>query len=218
MSVAEIEAPVRIGPRSNGMLMTPEEFDDFDDWEPGYRYELVHGVLIVSPPADIGERKPNDEFGYWLLLYRDTHPQGAALDDTAPEHTIRTSAGRRRADRVIWAGLERVPDYDRDVPTIVIEFMSDTRRDRKRDYEAKRDEYLDAGVKEYWVIDRFRRDMTVFRRSRRERLVDEGDIYTTTLLPGFELPLKRLLEIADRCAGGSRPRRRPETRRRRNGA
>ena len=30
--------------------MTPEEFDAADDFAENYGYELIHGVLIVSPP------------------------------------------------------------------------------------------------------------------------------------------------------------------------
>ncbi|REJ80640.1 MAG: Uma2 family endonuclease [Planctomycetota bacterium] len=201
MSTAELKIPGGIGPRCNGMLMTTDEFDAADDWEPGYRYELVHGVLIVSPPAGIGERKPNDELGYWLMSYRDTHAQGSALDDTAPEHTLKTSTGRRRADRVIWTGLGRTPDYENDVPSIAIEFVSERSRDRKRDYEEKPQEYADAGVREYWVIDRFARSLTVFRGPQGRTVLREGDVYATDLLPGFELSVSRLLEIADRCKG-----------------
>jgi Uma2 family endonuclease len=218
MSVAEIRRPLRIGPRCNGMEMTPEEFDAHNDWMRGYRYELVHGVLIVNPPADVSERNPNHQLGYWLRAYRETHPQGSALDDTSPEHTIPTSAGRRRVDRVIWAGLGRTPDYDHDIPAIAIEFVSDRRRDRRRDYETKRDEYEEAGVQEYWVIDRFQRDMTVFRATGRTKIVKAGDVDTTSLLPGFELPLKKLLEIADRCTRPPRARRRTQRRRRQDDA
>ena len=202
MSIADIRPPTRIGPESNGMLLTPDEFDAIEEWEEGYRYELVHGVLVVTPPAGIGERNPNDELGYLLRTYRDTHLQGSTLDDTVPEHTISTSTGRRRADRVIWTGLGRIPDYDRDVPSIAIEFVSASSRDRKRDYLEKREEYAALGIQEYWIIDRFRRMMTVFRPATPEHSVREGETYTTDLLPGFELELSRLLEIADRSQCG----------------
>ena len=56
------------------------------------------------------------------------------------------ATNRRRADRVIWTGLGRVPDPEKDIPSIVVEFVSKRRRDALRDYEAKRDEYLAAGV------------------------------------------------------------------------
>ncbi len=53
-------------------------------------------------------------------------------------------------------------------------------------------------MKEYWVIDRFRREMTVFRGTEAEQVILETQSYTTDLLPGFDLPLGRLLEMADR--------------------
>jgi Uma2 family endonuclease len=203
MSIADIPTPVQVGPESNGMLMTPEEFDALEDWEEGYRYELVHGVLIVTPPPALGEHKPNDELGHWLLTYRDTHPHGSALDDTAPEHTIQNRTGRRRTDRAVWAGLGRTPDYDHDPPAIAIEFVGRRSRDRRRDYFDKRQEYTEAGVREYWIIDRFRRTMTVCRGVDEEEIVVEGQSNSTKLLPGFELPFARLLAIADRTEGQS---------------
>lgn len=201
MSIADSRPPTRIGLHLNGMLLTPEEFDAISEWEEGYRYELVHGVLVVTPPPSVSERNPNDELGYLLRTYRDTHPQGFHLDDTVPEHTVSTSTARRRADRVIWAGLGRVPDYQHDLPSIAIEFVSSSSRDRARDDLEKREEYSEAGIQEYWIIDRFRRAMTIFRGTQSERVVKEGEAYTTDLLPGFELHLSGLLAVADRSAG-----------------
>ena len=87
-----------------------------------------------------------------------------------------------------------------DVPTIAVEFVSRRRRDLLRDYEEKRREYLALGVAEYWIIDRFRRTMTVYHNPPRvpaEQVVAENEVYHTDLLPGFELPLARLLAVAD---------------------
>jgi Uma2 family endonuclease len=181
--------------------MTPEQFDALrpSQFVRGNRYELINGVLIVSPILGIGERSPNDYLGTLLNVYRETHPQGSVIDETAPEQTVATT-NRRRADRVIWTGLGRVPEVDKDVPSIVAEFVSKRRRDVLRDYEAKRDEYLAAGVKQYWVIDRFRRIMTVYRQDAAGLsydIVKEGEIYQTDLLPGFKLPLSKLLAKAD---------------------
>jgi Uma2 family endonuclease len=181
------------------MAMTVEEFFAVEDWEEGWKYELVHGVLIVNPPPGAGERRPNEALAYWLTTYQETHPQGGAMDDTVGEHDLVTSGGVRRADRVVWAGLGRLPNYRADTPAIVVEFTSNRSRDRHRDFVEKRQEYREVGVREYWVIDRFRRAMSVFR-GEEEIVVAESDIYTTPLLPGFELPLARLLEIADRFA------------------
>jgi Uma2 family endonuclease len=77
-----------------------------------------------------------------------------------------------------------------------------------RDYEEKRDEYLAAGVKEYWIIDRFRRVMTVYRKGLTGptyEIVTAAETYQTNLLPGFALPLSRLLAKADRWRPKTKP-------------
>ena len=120
-----LRSHVRIGPSSAGRLMTLEQFDAIrpEQFLRGNRYELINGVLVVSPQPGIGERRPNDYLGSLLDVYRDTHPQGSAIDETAPEQTV-PATNRRRADRVIWTGLGRVPDPEKDVPSIVAEFVS----------------------------------------------------------------------------------------------
>jgi Uma2 family endonuclease len=200
MSVLDTPIILKLTPELAGILLSPEEFDAVEECDELYNYELVHGVLIVAPPPAIGEREPNDQLGYLLRSYKDHHPQGTALDLTVPEHLIRTPDSRRRADRVIWTGLGRIPNTRQDQPTIAIEFVSASKRDFQRDYIDKRDEYLQAGVLEYWIIDRFRRRMTVIRGGAdqvTEMVVTEQATYTTPLLPGFALPLAQLLAVAD---------------------
>ena len=204
MSTAIQETGLYLCPEMAGTFMTPEEFDSVDDCDELYKYELVHGVLVVSPPPAIGERGPNEELGYLLRLYKSNHPEGSALDYTVPESYVRTPDSRRRADRSIWAGLGRTPDERRDTPTIAVEFVSIGKRDRERDYVIKREEYLATGIQEYWIIDRFARRMTAIRqvdvsgKESAEIVVDENGSYETPLLPGFVLPLTRLLSEADR--------------------
>ena len=200
MSTSKVRTRPRISPSCAGLRMTPEEFDALTHFDERYRYELVRGVLVVSPPPATAERRPNDELGHLLLSYKEGHPEGFHLDDTVSEHEIQPGDDRRRADRVIWAGLGRQPD-ETDVPTIAVEYVSSGKRNWLRDYEEKRREYRTLGVAEYWVIDRFRRTMTVYRNPPREpaeQVVAEHEIYRTDLLPGFELPLARLMAAADR--------------------
>jgi Uma2 family endonuclease len=200
---SDTSAPPVLGPESAGMLMTPEEFDEVTEYDDGFRYELIRGVLVVTPIPAEAEAGPNDELGAMLRQYQREHPQGAVLDETLPERYIRTSSGRRRADRVIWIGLARRPDPTVDIPAIAIEFVSASRRDRRRDYMEKRLEYQQIGVVEHWIVDRFDRRMIVYRnvpQRASEVIVTELDTYQTPLLPGFELPLARLLAVADRWA------------------
>lgn len=200
MSISQPLEIVVIGPEQNGLKMTPEEFDDLTDVDELYTYELIRGVLVVNPPPLEQERGPNEELGHWLRQYQETHPQGDSLDATLPEQSVRTPDSRRRADRVIWAGLGRQPDPANDPPTIVVEFVSAGRRNWQRDYIEKRDESLSLGIREYWIIDRFQRIMTVYRsgNNTEQQIIQENETYRPELLPGFELPLAELLATADR--------------------
>jgi Uma2 family endonuclease len=202
MSVAKRRtlALPRLTFRSAGILMTPEEFDAVRDYDDRFRYELIRGVLVVGPIASVQEAGANELLGFLLRCYQEDHPEGRVLDATLPERYIITAESRRRADRVVWLGLGRCPDPAKDVPAIVVEFVSAGRRNWMCDYEEKKREYLELGVREYWIVNRFRRDMTVYRPAPdgvAERGVAEADIYRTELLPGFELPLARLLGAAD---------------------
>lgn len=202
----------RIGRRSAGLRMTGREFDAIDRFDACCYYELYRGILVVNPIPLADERGPNDVLGFLLQLYRYQHPLGHHYDDSLFEQYVYlTENDRRRADRVIWAGLGRTPDPAVDRPTIVVEFVSRSRSDWLRDYEVKRREYIDFGVREYWIIDRFRRTMTVYRPADpgpTEQVVKEGETFQTPLLPGFELPLAQLLEVSDRWAKARRDKRR----------
>jgi Uma2 family endonuclease len=196
MSVAALKAvALQLGPGAAGTVLSPEEFDT-SECEEGYRYELIHGVLVVNPAPLPQERGPNDRLGYWLQAYQENHPRGSSLDETLPEHDVLVGDDRRRADRVIWAGLGRQPRVD-ETPTIVIEFVSAGKRNLIRDYQHKRREYAAIGVQEYWVFNRFNRTLTVFRASG-EFVFGEEEVYKTRLLPGFKLPLAKLFEVASR--------------------
>ncbi len=200
MSIGTRKKRVVLGPRSAGIRMMPQEFDAIRHWNRNFRYELINGVLVVSPPPLDAEVGPNETLGHWLLLYKERHPKGAVLDATLPERIVVTRKDRRRADRLIWAGLGRLPDTQKDVATIAIEFVSSGKRNWLRDYEEKRDEYMEIGIQQYWIINRFERTMTVYvkkGKSWQELVLTEKDVYRTPLLPGFELSVGKLLGVAD---------------------
>jgi hypothetical protein len=101
-----------LGLESAGTLMTPREFDAIVDWDENYRYELIHGVLVVAALPLPMETGPNETLGVWLANYQ---MQGGVLDGTLPEQYVRTIDSRRRADRLIWVGLGRYPNVKKDL-------------------------------------------------------------------------------------------------------
>jgi Uma2 family endonuclease len=110
-------------------------------------------------------------------------------------------SGLRVSDRVFSRLCRDNRDLRlQDIPAIIVEFVSSKRRDWIRDYDEKRIEYLNAGARDYWIIDRFRRLMTIHRQNSglpTTLVIKESESYQTDLLPGFVLPLARLLAKAD---------------------
>ena len=79
------------------------------------------------------------------------------------------------------------------IPEIVIEVVSPS--SVHRDYEEKPEEYLQFGVREYWIVDGEKRQMLVLRRSGgkwAERTVRPPALYKTHLLPDFEFECEQV--------------------------
>jgi Uma2 family endonuclease len=86
------------------------------------------------------------------------------------------------------------------VPELVVEIGSPGTR--KRDETVKRRLYERAGVAEYWVVDPELDVIRVYGRETekhfgrpRELSAEAGDVLTTPLLPGLELPLSRIFRV-----------------------
>jgi Uma2 family endonuclease len=203
MSALPAEFEVILGPESAGLLMTPEEFDAIEEFDPEYRYELINGVVIVSPIPLADETGPNELLGYLLFNYQQSTEGMDYLDGSLAQQYVYTRTGRRIADRLIWTGLGHVPDVRRDVPTIAVEFVSGSRRDRQRDYVDKRSEYAEAGIRQYWIFDRFQRTLTIVdygKKRQRMQVISEAHTYESPHLPGFIVPVARILKAADSWA------------------
>lgn len=202
MKIVDFPLIGQLTPTSAGLSMSPEEFDAIADYDDTVYYELINGVLVVTPISSRSDRAANDLLGHWLRTYQQGHCAETYNIDTIFNEYLRTRDNRRRADRVIWVARgDSHPEPDVDIPTIVVEFVSPGKAAWRRDYIEKRDEYLEAGVLEYWVIDRFRRQLNAYYLQAgkpAERVVNEHEIYRPDLLPGFELPLAELLAAADR--------------------
>ena len=188
-----------IGPHSNGLSMTPAEFDavEYEDCDPGYRYELIRGEVVARPMPGPPHGALVQELFRRISDYREAPPRGGGTDGTLCERYIGAAAGRRIADLLIWCGLGRAP-RPADVPTIAVEVVSERTRDRDRDYIEKRAEYRDAGIAEYWIVDRFERKVTVAEATGAEREVGEFEPLTSPRLPGFEVTPHDLFREAER--------------------
>jgi len=170
----------------------------------GYIYELIDGVLCVSPIPD-----PLHDF--WTTRVRDALQAYAA---NHPRHLNYIPAecevvipGRPGATRPIpdVAGYRSFPEtlprrWDAVCPIVVVEVIS-ARRSTKDTIRNRHLYVLASGIREYWIIqpDAEERcaDLTALSRGTgrskwRETTVPFGETYTTRNLPQFRLNLKEI--------------------------
>jgi Uma2 family endonuclease len=81
----------------------------------------------------------------------------------------------------------------------VVEIVSRGRRAKQRDYEEKREEYLELGIREYWIVGPQERHVVVLNRiedqgqvSWSECLFTGGEPIKSALLPGFQATVSDL--------------------------
>jgi len=151
----------------------------------------------VSPSRRAKERHPNDRLGQWLWNTKTS---------IRSDHRWTNPAGRRSRprktavewDRAIWAGLGRDPEAGESRQSW--SSSSPEVRSIRTGIHRQAAEYREIGVRQYWVIDRFRRTLTVYTfsgESDQVQVISENQNYESPLLPGFELPLGLLLKLAD---------------------
>lgn len=184
----------RIGPADHGRAMTLEDFLEADE-EPGYRYELARGMLEVT-------EVPNDSHGNFVCnLYREL----GRYDQAQPGQITRfggagefhlwlpgMNSGRNPDVAVVLRGTPK-DHRGRRPPSLVFEIVSPG--GEARDYEAKRQEYLVFGIREYWIVDPIARRVTVLIRNGDvwiERAFADGQQAGSVVLPGFAVSVADL--------------------------
>ncbi len=200
--MAEPTTTTRIGPDDHGRRM---DFRDFRDAEasPGYLYELARGVVqVVDVPGGI-QAEITAFIQRKLDRYWDDHLDRITLIAGGSDCRIEAPdlVSERHPDRAVYLSPRpaKDPPWADWVPEIAIEVVS--RGGEHRDYHDKREDYLAAGVQEYWIVDPQKRTMlALIRRGDHwhEQLVSERDPYHTEHLPRFELVLKDIFSLLDR--------------------
>ena len=102
---------------------------------------------------------------------------------------------------VVWVSQARSQDiFDDaghliDAPELVVEVLSRSAADRKRDYELKLKLYSVRGVREYWICDGKKQSIQVYRREngvlKLAVTLLQQDTLTSPLLPEFSCLVER---------------------------
>jgi len=165
--------------------------------EDGLRHEILDGEHYVTPTPLIRHQIVSSNLHVHLGPFVEKHHLGITLyapvdvilsphDVAVPDHLF---ISKERAAIIKKKNIRGAPD-------LVIEILS--KRTRRRDERIKLQRYDLCGVLEYWIVDPERQGAKLYRRDGgRLRLADElsaGDILTTSLLPGLEIPLAEIFE------------------------
>ncbi len=187
---------LKIGPANHGQRMTLAEFHEAEAQE-GYLYELARGVLVVTDVPRTWHWQIVDNLHEMFSAYRRAHPGAIVLigHGSDARYIIPVLESDRHPDlAVVFPGASRMDvPYMKEpfpLPELAVEVVSRGKRARRRDYEEKREEYLAIGVREYWIVDPERRQVTVLSRqdgpSWSERVFQGDEAIVSGLLPGFD--------------------------------
>jgi len=173
-------------------LLTGEEFDNYP-FEEDKRYELDEGELIeMTRPAYKHNRVLAKLFGELYIYFGKNNLREALIS----ENLYALSANTRRSPDVgIILGDRRKELENAKVipiaPDIAVEVLSPSETPRMIHRKLK--QYFAAGVKEVWLIDPDSREIEIWTGpSLPDRALAEGDLLTSSWLPGFRLQLPDL--------------------------
>lgn len=189
----------RIGPADDGRRMTLEEFDHAEG-VPGHLYELSRGVITVMDVPAIPHALQIDALREQVSAYRREKPGRifAVLGGMDCKVLLHGTESERHPDLSIYQYAPDEPgNWAAWLPDIVVEVISPS--SRHRDYEEKPDEYLQFGVREYWIVDRPQGKMVVHRRIGGRwhvRSVKPPERYESRLLPGLRVDLQAVFDAA----------------------
>ena len=196
MSMIGAASALKIGPRSLGLQDDgrPIDVDEFASATliPPYRYERAKGRLVVMPPDGEAHVAASEPWLESLIVHRHFHRE--IVRCVVPNAWVRIDGETDRIGDigVYLAGSEPAAPIPDAVPDLMLEIVSPGKADRDRDYIEKKAEYHRLGIREYVIIDRFRKTVTVCSYQPEgydERVLTEADVYESPLLPGFALPL-----------------------------
>jgi Uma2 family endonuclease len=187
-----------VKPETPGVKLTYEDFLLFPD--DGKRHELIDGEHYVTPSPNTKHQTIVWNLTSLIGPYLQAHPIGRAFN--APFDVVFSDFDIVEPDLLFISRARQAElltkHHVRGAPDLVVEIGSPSTR--KRDETIKRRLYERFAVSEYWVIDPELDAIKVYRRIDgryvrvAELLLENGDVLTTPLLPGLEMPLSRIFQ------------------------
>ena len=140
---------IRSEPRYADRRATPAQFLDLPP--DGYRYELIQGVMQLTPSPREEHARPHRRILTDMELFLRAHPN---LGEVFFEFSVFLPDGNVFEPDIVFVSAAQagiVTGHIHGVPDLIVEVLSPSTRERDRGVKA--DAYLQCGVKEYWLVD-----------------------------------------------------------------
>lgn len=160
------------------------------------RYEIIDGELIMTRAPHWKHQKTIGRIHLALEKWSIKTGLGTTIINPG---IIFTDYDNVIPD-LIWISQERLElsldesGHFTSAPELIVEVLSETKSDIRRDKDAKLKLYSNQGVREYWIADWRLQQLEIYRRNQGKlelmmTLFNEDEI-TTPLLPDFSAPIK----------------------------
>ncbi|MBF2034438.1 MAG: Uma2 family endonuclease [Leptolyngbyaceae cyanobacterium T60_A2020_046] len=175
-----------------------EEYLAYDDGSDNL-YELFNGELIEVPP----ESGFNVELATYLLLqlaplvgYQRVRGHGLELEVRGEPRNRYPDLTVIREEHITLLKRRNTIRLTMPPPLLVVEVVSPGELQRDRDYIAKRTQYEDIGIPEYWVVDPQEHTVSVFTgqdgRYGDAHVLTDRDRLTSIQIPSLDLAIADL--------------------------
>jgi Uma2 family endonuclease len=180
---------------NNVVKLTDDQFYQLCRDNPELKFERNQwGQLIVMPPTGGETGKRNAKLTARFVLWNEQTELGEVFDSST---CFKLPNGPDRSPDVSWIQIDRwnalTPSQREKFPPIapdfVLELMSPS--DSLSDTQAKMHEYMAAGVRLGWLIDRKNRRVEIYRLGQDVEILDSpATLSGEDVLPGFVLDMK----------------------------
>lgn len=180
---------------NNVVKLTDDQFYQLCQDNPEVKFERnAFGELIVMPPTGGETGKRNAKLTARFVVWNEQTQLGEVFDSST---CFKLPNGSDRSPDVSWIQSERWNALSAEqrekfppiAPDFVLELMSPS--DSLSETQAKMQEYMNAGVKLGWLIDRKTRRVEIYRQSQpKEVLESPTSLSGEDILPGFVLDLQ----------------------------
>ncbi|MCB1144866.1 MAG: Uma2 family endonuclease [Leptospiraceae bacterium] len=177
-------------PKYAGRVVTREEYIDLP--EDGFRYDMIEGVLQVSPSPEFEHANCSSNFHLLLGNFIKKNHLGKIVmkcDVLLPDGG---DVIRPDISVILKENLGIIIRHIHGAPDLVAEILSPSTRDR--DLGIKADRYLASGVKEFWIIDPKDKTVQVWKNEKSSWKKETGDVLQSTILKGLVIQSKEVFE------------------------